>query len=126
MNNVFLIGRLAREFELRYSQAGKAVANTAIAVESGFGDNKRTDFINLVAFGKLAEVVAQNLTKGSQVAITGELRINSYEDKQGNKKRAEQVVVSNVKFLDKKGKQQEQEVKGQEVSEDELPDELPF
>lgn len=101
MNKVILVGRLTRDPEVRYTQTGKAVANFSIAVNTGFGDNKRADFVPIVVWDKLAEICGNNLTKGRNVLVEGRLQISEYE-KDGQKRRTTDVVASNVEFLESK------------------------
>ena len=101
MNKVIIVGRLTRDPEVRYTQTGKAVASFSVAVDSGFGDNKRADFIPVVVWDKLAEVCGNNLTKGRRILVEGRLQIRDYE-KDGQKRRAAEVVAQNVEFLDTK------------------------
>lgn len=101
MNHVALTGRLTRDPEVRYTQKGDAVASFTIAVDTGYGDNKRTDFIPITCWRKTAEVVGNNLTKGRRVLVEGRLQISEYE-KDGQKRRSTDVVASNVEFLDSK------------------------
>ncbi|MBC8016076.1 MAG: single-stranded DNA-binding protein [Sporomusaceae bacterium] len=101
MNKVILVGRLTRDPEVRYTQTGKAVASFSIAVDNGFGDNKRADFIPIVVWDKLAEVCGNNLTKGRRVLVEGRLQIREYE-KDGQKRRSAEVVAQNIEFLDTK------------------------
>ncbi|WP_346355135.1 single-stranded DNA-binding protein [Azotosporobacter soli] len=102
MNKVILVGRLAQDPEVRYTQNGNAVASFSVAVDSGFGENKRTDFVPIVAWRKLAEVCGNNLTKGRRVLVEGSLNIRSYEAQDGQKRRVTEVVAQNVEFLDSK------------------------
>ncbi len=102
MNKVILVGRLAQDPEVRYTQNGNAVATFSVAVDSGFGENKRTDFIPIVAWRKLAEVCGNNLTKGRRVLVEGSLNIRSYEAQDGQKRRVTEVIAQNVEFLDSK------------------------
>jgi single-strand DNA-binding protein len=101
MNKVIIVGRLTRDPEVRYTQTGKAVASFSVAVDSGFGENKRADFIPVVVWEKLAEICGNNLTKGRRVLVEGRLQIRDYE-KDGQKRRAADVVAQNVEFLDTK------------------------
>ena len=101
MNKVILVGRLTRDPEVRYTQTGKAVANFSIAVNTGFGDNKRADFVPIVVWDKLAEICGNNLTKGRNVLVEGRLQISEYE-KDGQKRRTTEVVAQNVEFLESK------------------------
>ena len=101
MNKVILVGRLTRDPEVKYTNGGHAVASFSVAVDSGFGDNKRTDFVPIVVWRKLAETCGNNLTKGRRVLVEGSLNIRSYEAKDGSGKRyATEVIAQNVEFLD--------------------------
>ncbi len=101
MNKVIIVGRLTRDPEVRYTQTGKAVASFSVAVDSGYGENKKADFIPVVVWDKLAEVCGNNLTKGRRVLVEGRLQIRDYE-KDGQKRRAADVVAQNIEFLDTK------------------------
>jgi len=101
MNKVIIVGRLTRDPGVRYTQTGKAVATFSVAVDTGFGENKRADFIPVVVWDKLAEVCGNNLTKGRRVLVEGRLQIRDYE-KDGQKRRAADVVAQNVELLDNK------------------------
>lgn len=101
MNKVIIVGRLTRDPEVRYTQTGKAVASFSVAVYTGYGANKRADFIPVVVWDKLAEICGNNLTKGRRVLVEGRLQICDYE-KDGQKRRAADVVTQNVEFLDSK------------------------
>lgn len=104
LNKVILIGRLVRDPELRYTPAeGVAVANFTLAVDRNFVNQKGerdTDFIRIVTWRKLAEICANNLSKGRLVAVEGQLQIRSYEDREGIKRTAAEVVARDVRFLD--------------------------
>ena len=102
INNIVLIGRLTRDVELRYTQAGDAVANFTLAVDRPFTNQtggREADFIRAVVWRKQAENVAQYVGKGSQVAVEGRLQIRNYEDKEGNKRQVAEVVANRVEFL---------------------------
>lgn len=103
MNQVVLIGRLVADPVLRYTQNGLAVASFTLAVDRGYATQdgeRQTDFINIVAWRKLAEVVANNLQTGRLVAVIGSLQIRSYDDQNGIRRKAAEVVANQVKFLD--------------------------
>ena len=100
MNTVALIGRLTKDPEVKYT-AGEnptAVARFSIAVNDGYGENERTSFINIVAFGKQAENCERFLSKGRQVGITGRIQTGSYE-KDGRTVYTTDVIASRVEFL---------------------------
>lgn len=101
MNKVILVGRLTRDPEVRYTQTGKAVASFSVAVDTGFGENKRADFIPIVVWDKLAEICGNNLTKGRRILVEGRLQIRDYE-KDGQKRRAAEVIAQNIEFLEPK------------------------
>ncbi len=103
LNRVILIGRLTRDPELRYTGSGLPVATFNLAVDRPFTNQqgeKETDFIRIVAWRKLAETCANNLGKGRLVAVEGRLQIRNYEDKDGVKRQAAEVIAETVKFLD--------------------------
>ena len=103
MNKVIILGRLTADPEIRYTQAGKAVASLTIAVNRGFGSDS-ADFINCVAWEKLAEIIGNNLSKGSQVLVEGRMQNRSYENNQGEKRFITEVVLNNIEFVGSKKK----------------------
>ncbi len=106
MNKVFLVGRLTRDPELRYTASNLATMRTAIAVDRQFvreGEERGADFINLVAFGNRAETMKKYLTKGSQIAVDGRIQTGSYDGQDGKKVYTTDVIVENFQFLDSKG-----------------------
>lgn len=105
MNTVNLIGRLVRENELKYTKSGKAVATNTIALDDGWGDNKRSYFIPLVVWEKQAESLANYTGKGSKIAVNGKLTSRSYETHDGQKRTVIEVVANQyggIEFLDTK------------------------
>ena len=106
MNNVVLVGRLTRDVELKYIPgSGTAVANFAIAVDrefTGKDGKKETDFIDIQVWGKSAENCATYIGKGSLVAIQGSIRVDSYQDQDGNNRKITRVNANRVQFLDSK------------------------
>ena len=105
MNKVILVGRLAQDPEVRYTQGGKAVASFKLAVNrfgGGSAQKESADFIPIVAWEKLAEICGNNLTKGSQILVEGRLQIRSYETQDGQKRRVSEVVAQSIEFLGSK------------------------
>ncbi len=103
-NRIILIGRLTRDPELRYVPSGAPVASFTLAVDRPFRDqqgNRETDFIDIVAWRKLAEQVSQYMSKGRMVAVEGRLQIRSYETQDGQKRKVSEVVADGVRFLDR-------------------------
>lgn len=99
MNKVVLIGRTTKSPELRYAPGtGTAVCRFTLAVNRPYKKDE-TDFIKCVAFGKIAETIAQYVLKGRQVAITGSIRTGSYENNAGNKIYTTDVVLDGFEFI---------------------------
>ena len=105
LNKIFLMGRLTRDPELRRTQSGTAVTSFSLAVDRDFkGQNgeKETDFIDVVAWRNTAEFVSKFFTKGRMAIVEGRLQIRDYTDRDGNKRRAAEVVADTVYFGDSK------------------------
>ncbi len=106
MNKVFLVGRLTRDPELRYTSSNLATMRCSIAVDRQFareGEERGADFINIVAFGNRAETMGKYLTKGSQIAVDGRIQTGSYDGADGKKVYTTDVDVENFQFLESKG-----------------------
>ena len=108
MNRVILLGRLARDPELRQTVNNVAVASFAVAVNRSYQTEKEqlADFIECVAWRGTAEFVARYFAKGDPIALEGRLQVRSYEDKQGNKRRAYEVICENVEFTGSRERRQ--------------------
>lgn len=116
MNNIILIGRLTKDPELRYTQAGKAVCSFTLAVDRPYsGEKKEADFINIVVWGKVGENCAEYLSKGRKAAVEGRLQVRSYEDNSGKRKYVTEVVADKVEFLEFAGGNKKVEDFGIEV-----------
>ena len=105
INNVVLMGRLVATPELRSTGTGVSVASFTIAVERAFakaGEQRQADFIDCVAWRNTAEFITRYFQKGSMIAITGNIQTRSYEDKNGNKRKAVEVVVDSASFCGSK------------------------
>lgn len=103
MNKVMLIGRLAKDPELRYTANGIPVANFTIAVDRPFTNKqgeRETDFIFIVVWRKIAENCANNLAKGRRVGVSGMLQVRSFETQDGQRRWVTEVVADQVEFLD--------------------------
>lgn len=104
LNRVILIGRLVADPELRYTQSGVAVTTFRLAVNRPYTNRdgeRETDYIDVVAWRKLAETCAHNLSKGRLTAVEGRLQVRSYDDSQGIRRRVAEVVAEDVRFLDR-------------------------
>lgn len=140
LNSVALTGRIGSDLELRHTKGDTAVLEMNLAVESGFGDKKKTNWIGLVLWGKSAESAHQHLGKGRKIAVSGRLNQEEWEDKETGKKRSKtHVVVETWTFADsdrKEGSQSRQPASSaprQERREEPAPaggsddgDEIPF
>lgn len=101
INNVVLMGRLTADVGLRTTTSGTSVASFTIAVERNYKD-KKTDFIDIVAWRNTAEFVSKYFHKGDMIAVEGSIQTRKYEDKDGNKRTATEIVVENVSFCGSK------------------------
>jgi single-strand DNA-binding protein len=101
MNKVILVGRLTKDPELKFLPGtGTGVCNFSLAVDRPGKDKKEADFIPVVCWNKLAELVANNLSKGRLVAISGSIRTSNYQAQDGTKRYKTEVYADEVKFLD--------------------------
>ena len=106
MNKVILIGRLTKDPEVRYTQTSNTlVSNFTLAVNRKFikeGEEKQADFIPIIAFSKLGEFCSKYYKKGQQVAIVGRIQTRNWEDEQGQKHYATEVIAEECYFADSK------------------------
>ena len=106
LNKIFIMGRLARDPELRRTQTGTPVASFRLAVDRDFKDRstgeRATDWIDVVAWRQTAEFVSRYFTKGRMAIVEGRLQIRDWTDKEGNKRTTAEVVADNVYFGDSK------------------------
>ena len=101
INNVVLMGRLVATPELKSTQTGVSVTSFTLAVERSYakqGEERQADFINCVAWRNTAEFITKYFQKGSMLAITGSIQTRNYEDKNGNKRTAVEVVADSASF----------------------------
>lgn len=99
MNKVILIGRLTRDPELNFAAgSGTAVTRFTLAVKRPLKKDE-SDFINCISFGKTGETIAQYITKGRQLAVTGSIRTGSYDAKDGSKRYTTDIIVDSFEFL---------------------------
>ena len=105
INNVVLMGRLTADPELKTTQSGISVTSFSIAVERNYapkGQERQTDFINVVAWRQTAEFVTRYFHKGSMIAVEGSIQTRKYQDKNGNNRVAVEIVANNVSFCGSK------------------------
>ena len=101
VNNITVSGRLTKELEIRYTQSGKTVGNTTIAVDRKYTRDE-TDFFNVVIWGKSAENLANFTAKGSPVAFEGRLQSRNYENSQGQKVTVIEIVANDFTLFENK------------------------
>lgn len=127
LNNVVLMGRLTKDPELRQTPQGVSVANFTLAVERNYskGEEKQTDFINIIAWRNTADFVSKYFTKGQLVAIRGRLQTRTWQDQSGQKRYATDVVADEVFFAESRGKTEQTDenpiMQGFSVSDENLP-----
>lgn len=104
MNKCIFIGRTTRDIELRYTKSANplAVGNTSIAIESGYGDKKKTYFFNITAFGKTAETMDKFVKKGTKIILECEAAQNEYTDREGKKQNTVSFIVKSFEFAESK------------------------
>ena len=101
LNEITIMGRLTRDADLRYTQAGTPVANFTVAVDRDIADdagNRETDFIDAVAWDKKATFVSDYFQKGDMIVVSGRLQIRDWMDKEDNKRRSAEIHANNVYF----------------------------
>jgi single-strand DNA-binding protein len=109
-NKIILVGNLTRDIELRYSQAGMAIAKTAIATSRKFtvnGEKKdEVMFVDVTFFGRSGEIANQYLRKGSKILVEGRLSFEQWVDQNGQKRSKHSVIAETMQMLDSKGDNQ--------------------
>ena len=109
LNVVALLGRLTADPELRRTPSGVSVTTFTVAVNRSYvkqGGERQTDFIDVVAWRNTAEFISKYFRKGQMIAVQGSIQTRSYEDKQGNKRKAVEISADNVYFADSKSSSQ--------------------
>lgn len=113
VNKAILLGNIGKEPEIRYMSNGKCVANASLATSETWKDKntgdkqEKTEWHNLVFYDKLAEIVGKFVTKGSQIYVEGRIQTRKWQDKNGQDKYTTEIIVSDMKMLDKKGERAE-------------------
>jgi single-strand DNA-binding protein len=132
MNLLSATGNVGGDAEVRFTKDGTAIANFSFALSSGYGDKRKTSWVRCSIIGKRGETLAPMLTKGTQIAINGEVSLNEYVAKDGTNKTTLECLVSNVTLLGKKdqssapskpapSKTKEQDNSGFDSFEDDIP-----
>ena len=110
MNKVIFCGRTTKDIEMRYSQGenSMAIGRFSIAIDSGYGDKKKTSFFNCTIFGKQAEAFEKYVPKGTKVLLECEANQNQYTDKNGNKVNSVDFIVKSFEFCESKSQSNSQ------------------
>ena len=108
VNKVFLMGNLTRDVELKYTPSNQPVATFGLAMNRRYRtrdgeDREETTFVDCEAWARTAEVMNEYLSKGRPVFIEGRLKLDQWQDKDGNKRSKLRVVVENFQFVDSRG-----------------------
>ena len=121
LNSCSFIGRLGRDPEIRQTNSGKSVASFSLACSEKYNGEEKTEWVNVVAWEKLADVIGKYLTKGSLVYIGGKMQTRKWQDKEGTERYTAEIICREMKMLGGgSGKQRE----GQE--EQSKPSESPY
>lgn len=102
LNNISIMGRITKAPELKFTPSNKAVLSFSIANDFGFGDSKKTDFIDCVAWNKTAEFISQYFDRGDLIILAGRLTTRTWQDQNGNQRKVTEVLISSVDFGGKK------------------------
>lgn len=103
MNTIIILGRLTRDFELRYTPNNTPVANGGMASNRKFGQNDETAFFELTVWGKSAEAIHEHAHKGDMLHIVGRVVTETWQDRDGNKRSKNGVTVTDWTFAQSKG-----------------------
>lgn len=128
MNKVNLIGRMTDDIKVNYASASQmAVGRFCLAIDDGYGEKKRTNFINCIAFGKTAESMEQHTCKGCRVAVDGKIQTGSYQKNDGTKVYTTDVIADRVEYIDFKDRGQKPADSGTQIEDFQAIDEfVPF
>ena len=132
INKVILVGRLGRDPEIKHTESGHTVAKFSIATDETYKDRngeqqRRTEWHNIVAWSKLAEICGKYLTKGKLAYIEGRLQSRQWEDREGNKRTTTEIIAREMRMLSTKGEGDSGGTAGDpapatpEISDDDVP-----
>jgi single-strand DNA-binding protein len=130
LNQCNFIGRLGKDPEVKHMPNGNAVVNFSIACGDDYKKDgqkvEQTNWINVVAFGKLAEIIGEYLKKGSRVFISGKLTVRKWQDKEGNDRYTTEIVASEMQMLDSRSGSQAPASQSAQVAGEDFNDSIPF
>ena len=102
MNQLNFVGNIGNDAEVRYTPDGKAITSWSVALRSGYGKSEKTNWVRCTMFGERGVKVSEYLKKGTQVAVSGEVSLNEYTNKQGENKASLECNVSNLTLVGKR------------------------
>lgn len=105
MNQIFLIGRIGKDIELKTTESGTSYVKFSLAC-SRMDKNKTTDWFDLVAWGKTAEIISQYCGKGKQIGVIGQLQTRSYTNNEGKNIKVHEIMVNSIEMLSGESTQQ--------------------
>jgi single-strand DNA-binding protein len=135
VNKVILLGRVGKAPETRYAQNGLAVSSFPLATSESWKDKtgnkqERTEWHNITAFGKLAEIVNQHVTKGMEIYIEGKIQTEKWQDKQGNDRYTTKIIASGIQMLggrkDGEARPARDQQRQNTPKQDDFEDDIPF
>lgn len=128
LNTAILMGRLTTDAELKYTTNNVPVTSFTLAVDRAYksGEERQTDFINIVAWRHTAEFITKWFKKGQLVAVEGSIQTRKYTDKDGNNRTAFEVVANNVHFAEGKRETPNAETTNEDFAANAGDDDLPF
>ena len=126
MKNITIAGRITRDAVTRNTQQGEKVTGFSVAVDDGYGQNKRAIFFDCSLWGKRGDSLAQHLTKGSQVTVSGDLSTREHEGKTYLTVRVADVTLQGKPQGGGRSDDYDRQPSGQQSSRDEYSDEIPF
>lgn len=119
MNKVEIVGRIVNDVKVLTFNDGKKMARTAIAVNGK--KKEETQFFNVVAWEKLAQIMETYCTKGKRIAVCGSLKQNDYTSTKGEKWHAVEIIAQEIEFLDSKEKEADKDLIPVDIKDDDLP-----
>jgi len=125
MNNLNFTGNIGNDAETRYTADQKAITSWSVALKSGYGKSEKTNWVRCSMFGDRGVKLASFLTKGTLVAVSGEVSLNEYTNKAGENKASIECMVGNVTLLGKKDSKPVEKVQTTESLET-MEDDIPF
>lgn len=124
MNKVILIGNLTKDPEFQTTNSGISIARFTIAVQRKFENangEKETDFLSVVAWRSLADLVKKYVKKGNKVCVCGSLQTRNFEAQDGSKKYVTEIIADEVEFLMQPQSEEKAQVKAEDIKDDDLP-----